>query len=129
METPDYGARIQRDCADDYSRRAAIAEQQQRREAALANELIAATLAPGGLMTSIHGNETTGVVNGHCAKRPELVWETLRGMVDFRDFDQRMIEVFASACRLNISGAAELLGDMAGMYASLSADDFEGAPA
>lgn len=130
MTTPDYGASIQRDCADHYSQRCAQADAQARHEAEMAHELVAATLATGGLMDHLHGNETSDWVSGARKKRPELVWETLRGMADYRDFDRRLIGVFALACRHGIPGANDLLQDMATLYAHLNAEeiDIEGVP-
>ncbi len=58
------------------------------------------------------------------------MWETLRGMVDYRDFDRRLMGVFALACRHGTPGANDLLQDMANLYAHLNADEveIEGAP-
>jgi len=121
--TPDYGRRIQRDCADNYSQRCDYAERMAALEREMSDDLYQAALT--NIDLSVHGRmASVWQPNGDYIRngRPEMVWETLLDVTDSDDFDKRLISFLVSSAKTGNVEAVELLKSLCDKYAHLNAE-------
>ena len=71
---------------------------------------------------TVHGNMTSvwNLGQGYISKgRAEAVWETLRGCLDYEDFDKRLIQFFVSSAKAGNEDAQKLLSAVCDKYAEM----------
>ncbi len=81
--------------------------------------------AMNDLDSSVHGNRT-GAWFGHeyrLGSKPEPVWETIKGIFDYDDFDHQVVAFLVNEAKAKNQTAVKLLDSICNKYAQMRWED------
>lgn len=120
-KSPDWAAVEARRAAEKQSDNLSYAEKMAAEENRLEREFFDAVVV-GGVLENIHGRRTYDRVNGVRKDRPEHLWETMAGLLDYKDLDRLVMSALAACARRGDVVAQTAIKAMAYTYGKVNAE-------